>query len=179
MDALLKCDPTLVDKHTVGKDAPRFHSAPLPFWQARLPVWSPEEYAVSGSATANSTEEVWTQLATFANNQQFSERYMLDAWPLFNVNRKDDEGHEQSFMSDSLLRVQVNAALAYGSRGLFYYCWGDGGLWNLTLPDQFSGKGEPTPNYYVAKAANADALVRVARERTVWHLPCTSPLHAP
>ena len=51
--------------------------------------------------------------------------------------------------SDSLVRVQVYAALAYGARGLYYYCWGHG-IWNMPSnpeDNQGIGRGTPTPNY--------------------------------
>ena len=60
--------------------------------------------------------------------------------------------------SDSLVRVQVYGALAYGARGLYYYCWGHG-IWNMPHPLQVEGRGTPTVNYNVVKATNADAAV--------------------
>jgi len=81
--------------------------------------------------------------------------------------------------SDSLIRVQVWSAIAYGSRGLYYYCpstrhlisrtrllapdsagdcasgWGNG-IWNVSTQGT-GGAGWPTPNYAVVKAINADA----------------------
>ena len=128
-------------------------------YQTSLPVWSPEEYVVSGDDDKNATEEAWDMLATYSQNQMMQERYGIDVWPLFNVNKQDDQGHEKTFMSDSLMRVQVFSAIAYGARGLYYYCWGDGGLWDIERPDQYAGPGKPTPNYETARAANADALV--------------------
>jgi hypothetical protein len=72
---------------------------------------------------------------------------MLDAMPLFNL---------IGVSSDSLTRVSVYAAVAFGSRGLYYYCWGGGGLWEWTQDDNV---GTPSPNYPYAKEANADAAV--------------------
>ena len=61
-----------------------------------------------------------TELSGFANNQMLTERYRLDSWPLFGVG---DGGAVAVIKSDSLVRVQVYGALAFGSRGLYYYCW--------------------------------------------------------
>ena len=61
--------------------------------------------------------------------------------------------------SDSLVRVQVYGALAYGSRGLYYYCWGHG-IWNVSGADaNADARGAPGPNYPFVKASNADARV--------------------
>ena len=60
------------------------------------------------------------ELSQFANNQMLTERYRLDSWPLFNLG---DGGAVASIESDSLVRIQVYSALAFGSRGLYYYCW--------------------------------------------------------
>ena len=49
-----------------------------------------------------------------------TERYRLDSWPLFGLG---DGGAVPSIESDSLVRIQVYSALAFGSRGLYYYCW--------------------------------------------------------
>ena len=139
---------------------PQVNGGQEDLYQDRQPIWSPEEYAVQGASSSNVTEELWRQIGMFSTNQYFAERYGLDVWPLFNLLRdeRESDGKRKPF-SDSLLRAQVHLALAYGARGLYYYCWGDNGLWNLTAPDAFSGHGEPMPNYFVAKALNADALV--------------------
>ena len=139
---------------------PQVNGGKEDLYQDRQPIWSPEEYAVQGASTSNVTTELWRQMAMFSHNQYFAERYGLDVWPLFNLLR-DERGSDGQRMpfSDSLLRAQVNMALAYGAKGLYYYCWGDNGLWNLTMPDAFSGPGAPMPNYFVARALNADAML--------------------
>ena len=65
--------------------------------------------------------------------------------------------------SATLVRVQAYAALAYGARGLYYYCWGNG-IWRLPTTTggpwgQWHGRGEPTSNYETVKRVNADARV--------------------
>ena len=91
----------------------------------------------------------------YANNQYITERYMLDPWPLFALG---DGGDIAVLRSDTLVRVQVYAALAYGARGLYYYCWGHG-IWNMPPGNQQGGRGSPTVNYPTVKATNADAAV--------------------
>ena len=59
------------------------------------------------------------ELSQFANNQMVTERYRLDSWPLFYLG----DNVVSSIESDSLVRIQVYSALAFGSRGLYYYCW--------------------------------------------------------
>ena len=68
-------------------------------------------------------------------------------------------GSITDIVSDSLVRLQVYAALSFGARGLYYYCWGHG-IWNISSGDQFHVRGTPTPNYAVVKAANADAVTQ-------------------
>jgi hypothetical protein len=124
-------------------------------------MFSPEQYAIRGNgkafthtmgnakAAAIMTTE---QLLMFANDQLLTERYRLDMWPLFALG---DGGSVVDTRSDSLVRVQIYSALAYGARGLIYYCW-HGGVWNSTnLKVNF----EPLSNYMVAKKTNADATV--------------------
>ena len=46
------------------------------------------------------------------------------------------------------------AAIAYGAKGLNYYCWGGGIYWynqNMSLA------GRPSPSYQTVKEINADA----------------------
>ena len=70
--------------------------------------------------TGNATAKVEGQLTYYENDQLISERYRLDIWPLFALG---DGGGVPIIRSDSLVRVQVYTALAYGARGLYYYCW--------------------------------------------------------
>ena len=70
---------------------------------------------------------------------------MLDAMPLFQI---------EAGTSESFTRMSVYAGLAFGSRGLYYYFWGGGALWEWD-----DGVGKPSPNYPIAKEANADAVV--------------------
>lgn len=72
-------------------------------------------YAITGR-TGNATAKTEQQLIYYANNQLITERYMLDMWPLFALGDGGDVG---VIRSDSLVRVQVYAALAYGARGLY------------------------------------------------------------
>eukprot|EP00966_Prymnesium_polylepis_P120895 2793627-Prymnesium_polylepis.1 len=83
------------------------------------------------------------ELALFADNAMIADRFRLSQWPLFNVG---DGGGNPNLQSPSLTRVQAYGAVAYGARGLNYYCWGNG-IWKIPLPDQFAGPGSPTVLY--------------------------------
>jgi hypothetical protein len=99
-------------------------------------------------------------------------RFGLDHWPLFNVGSGNaplppsphapasgnyDEG-TRNVRSDSLVRWMAYAAVAFGAKGLNWYCWGGGVYWqqgcngcNTSLP------GLPTPTYATVREVNADA----------------------
>ena len=62
-------------------------------------------------------------------------------------------GDVADIKSDSLIRVQVYSAIAYGARGLYYYCWSHG-TFNTSVGGDNSS---PLSNYMVVKAVNADA----------------------
>lgn len=89
-------------------------------YQDRQPLFVPEEYAIDGTVTEETRQvAVDAQLALFESNQYISQRYRLLAWPLFALG---DGGGVQNLASASLVRVQVYSALAYGMKGLYYYC---------------------------------------------------------
>ena len=129
-------------------------SGPSVLYRTRQPIFAAEEYAITGT-TGNATAETNSELVYFANNEMIADRYRLDTWPLFNLG---DGGDVPDINSDSLVRVQVFSALAYGARGLYYYCWGHG-IWNMPHPSQVAGRGTPTPNYADVARANKDAMV--------------------
>jgi len=127
---------------------------PDTLYQQRQPLLVPEEYMLSGSTT-NVTYGMNNQLAMYANNQMVAERFGLSAWPLFNVG---DGGGNPNLRSAPLVRVQAYGAVAYGARGLNYYCWGNG-IWNIPQPNQQSGPGTPTVIYDVVRRTNADLTI--------------------
>lgn len=118
-------------------------------YEQRQPVLVPEQYQISG-ATTNATRAANQQLALYASDQMMAHRFGLSAWPLFNVG---DGGGNPNLHSPSLVRVQAYGAVAYGARGLNYYCWGNG-IWTLS-----GGAGSPSPIYNVVKRTNADLSV--------------------
>jgi len=118
-------------------------SGPETLLHNRQFVFAPEEYAITGSNTSNASQKTMTQLSYYVNDQYLASRYRLDLWPLFALG---DGGAIQDIASDSLVRWQVYAALAYGSRGLYYYCWGHG---IVNWP-----AGTPGPNYPFVKVKN-------------------------
>ena len=118
------------------------------------PMYTPEQYMISG-ATTNATRATNEQLALLADSAMVTERFRLSPWGLFNVG---DGGQNPVLYSPSLARVQAYGAVAYGSRGLYYYCWGNG-IWTLPSPDQTSGPGTPGAIYETVKRSNADLSV--------------------
>ena len=117
----------------------------------------------------------------FANDNLLTERYRLDFWPLFALG---DGGGVPDISSDSLIRVQAFSAIAYGARGLYYYCCkcsrslcvsfrslkeaaasDEHGVWNATCSNPTPGacNYEPLANYMVVKKVNADAAQVVGR----------------
>lgn len=128
---------------------------PDTLYEQRQPVLSPEHYMLSGD-TKNATMGTLDELGLFASNQMVAERFRISAWPLFNVG--DGGIYNPNLRSPSLVRVQAYSAVAYGMRGLYYYCWGNG-IWNLETPDQFSGPGSPSSIYDVVRRSNADLKI--------------------
>jgi hypothetical protein len=119
-------------------------------------LFSAEQYAITGSdPNSNNTDMVDQQLIMFANDQLLAQRYRLDYWPLFALG---DGGDVTDVTSDSLIRVQVYSAIAFGARGIYYYCWSHG-VWNTTATS--TGHPEfnylPLANYITVKKSNADA----------------------
>lgn len=57
-------------------------SGPESLYRTRQFIYSPEEYAVTGT-TGNATSKTEGQLQYYENDQLIGERYRLDIWPLF------------------------------------------------------------------------------------------------
>ena len=122
-------------------------------YKSRQFVLSPEEYSVTGQ-TGDAKAMALAQMRSFQQNSYLTERYRLRAWPLFALG---DGGGVKNIRSDSLVRVQVYSALAFGTHGLDYYCWGHG-IWDMAEPSQVAAKGKPSANYPFVVVANADAM---------------------
>ena len=91
-------------------------------YQDRQPTFVPEEYAIDGSITEATREiAVEAELALYESNNYIAQRYRLSPWPLFALG---DGGGVRNLASASLVRIQVYSAIAYGMKGLYYYCWG-------------------------------------------------------
>ena len=134
-------------------------------------LFAPEQYAVEGGAiwqplwdnltrSKADAHAMFTQeLIMFANNQVLAERYRLDYWPLFALG---DGGDIFDIISDSLIRIQAYSAVAYGARGLYYYCYG-GAIWNESTPVTHSSLPPsvnylPLANYQTVQGTNADLM---------------------
>eukprot|EP00041_Stephanoeca_diplocostata_P035753 m.1273087 g.1273087 ORF g.1273087 m.1273087 type:complete len:991 (+) comp24751_c0_seq59:115-3087(+) len=103
-------------------------------WLARAgtPYAVPELYSiqshpgVTGRPAAVAMAQ--QQLGTYRTWIRDSLRFGLQFWPLLGVG---DGGDVVDLVSSSLARFQAFAAVAYGARGLNWYCFGNG-LWNFT-----------------------------------------------
>ena len=121
-------------------------------YRSRQFVFSPEVYRVFGQ-TGDAKAMAMAQISSLQQNAYLTERYRLRAWPLFALG----DGHGiKNIRSDSLVRVQVYSALAFGTQGLDYYCWGNG-IWELDDGPLGHAKGKPSANYPFVVIANADA----------------------
>jgi hypothetical protein len=121
-------------------------------YRSRQFVFSPEVYRVFGQ-TGDAKAMAMAQISSLQQNAYLTERYRLRAWPLFALG----DGHGvKNIRSDSLVRVQVYSALAFGTQGLDYYCWGNG-IWEIADGPLGAAKGKPSANYPFVVIANADA----------------------
>ena len=126
--------------------------------EARAPVFAPEEYYVNG--LANEDDQMMGMIKSFLQNQYMADRYGLDPWPLLFMN---NQGSGAKIISDSLVRFQIYAAMTFGSKGIYIYCWG---LGVVNIPEHHDAAGHPwrlpgTPSviYPFVRDANADAQV--------------------
>jgi hypothetical protein len=129
-------------------------SDPVGLYRARQFVLSPEEYSVHGESGGNATQMAYSQMMMYRTNAYASQRYRLLSWPIFALG---DGGFIKDITSDSLIYVQVYSALAFGSKGLDYYCWGNA-IWRmLDVNGSSFAKGEKMSSYPFVAAANTDA----------------------
>jgi hypothetical protein len=117
-------------------------------WLARAgtPYLVPELYSVKGPG-GNATQMCQGQLSGYDSWGAKGSRFNLTLFPLINVGDGGDTGLVRT---NSLTRFQAYSALAYGSKGLMWYCWGRG-IWNFTTTS-------PTPIYPTVKEVNQQAL---------------------
>ena len=102
-------------------------------WIARAgtPYAVPELYSVNIKTTgtdAQAEAQCANQISGYDSWYAKGARFGLKLFPLINVGDGGDTG---TVRSDSLVRFQGYSALAYGSKGLMWYCWGRG-VWNIT-----------------------------------------------
>ena len=174
-DTLLQTGETLSSTSWLKEHVPTFlpfvnqvNPGPETLGRAELLTYSNEEYAIQcpnstcTGPNVNATAMAIGQLGAYAANAWVDARFGLHSWPLFNVGagngRLDNhsvspDAGRKNVRSDSLVRFMVYSAVAYGAKGINYYCWG-GGVWyfshDLTKP------GRPTPTYQTVVEANAD-----------------------
>eukprot|EP00939_MAST-03C_sp_MAST-3C-sp1_P000606 g606.t1 len=114
-------------------------------WLARAgtPYAVPELYSVKGpGGDANAMASAL--LGSFDDWTSKSDRYDLKFFPLINVGDGGDTGFVRS---RSLTRFSAYAAVAYGAKGLNWYCWGRG-IYNLT-------SDSPSPIYSTVRDVNS------------------------
>ncbi|KAL1524011.1 hypothetical protein AB1Y20_018926 [Prymnesium parvum] len=133
----------------------------------------------------NASAGAAAQQAAYQSNAFADMRFGLEHWPLFQVGAGNGplnwtngtsrpvppDAGGTNVRSDSLVRWMVYAAIAYGARGLNYYCWGGGVYYAQTCscpgaapPSGRQGcgcntskAGRPTPIYATVREVNADA----------------------
>jgi len=134
--------------------------APEASHETRVPIWSPEQYAINGQG--DPSFQSMQQLILLMNDQMFCERYGLDSWPLLSMGSGGSDAGGWS--SDSLVRFSLYGALLFGAKGFYDFTWGED-LWimdkrpdgHLYGPNGTIGK--PGPNYEFVKEANGDSLI--------------------
>ena len=117
-------------------------------WLARAgtPYAVPELYSVNPPVGANVStveKQCAAQLDGYESWTVKSGRFGLRNFPLVNIGDGGDTG---LLRSSSLVRFQGYSAIAYGAKGMMWYCWGNG-AWNLTTQ-------EPTPIYSTLSEVN-------------------------
>ena len=78
-------------------------SGPESLYRTRQFIYSPEEYAVTGT-TGNATSKTEGQLQYYENDQLIGERYRLDIWPLFALG---DGGGVRSLAFQTLVHLMI------------------------------------------------------------------------
>jgi len=113
-------------------------------WLARggFPYIMPELYSVEGVGhISDQGQNLLKDLETWG---RMGERFQQKLWPLLNL---PSQG-----VSPAKVRFQAYAALAYGSKGLFWFCWRSGGGW-----DHKADSPGTTMAYPALKAVNTRA----------------------
>jgi len=142
------------------------NSGPQTLHRSGLFIAAPEQYPLtcpdSNCSTINATRGALAQMNLYAGNAAADSRFGLHHWPLFQIGggngpldgpNSPDKGRS-NVRSDSLVRWMGYAAVAYGAKGLNWYCWGGGIYWYSR--DQNS-PGRPSPMYQTVREVNADA----------------------
>lgn len=97
-------------------------------WVARAgsPYAVPELYSVKGTS-GNAIAMAQAQLGGYESWIGKSQRFGLTHWPLVGIG---DGGGIPNINSTSLTRFQAYSAVAYGAKGIFWYCWGEA-IWQF------------------------------------------------
>ena len=85
----------------------------------------------SNCTTINATQGALAQMNLNAGNAAVDARFGLHHWPLFQIGGgngpldgpSSPDAGRQNVRSDSLVRWMAYSAIAYGAKGLNYYCW--------------------------------------------------------
>ena len=125
-------------------------------WLARagFPYIMPELYSMTGMGMA--AEQAQMLLGDLEVWGRTGERYGQKLWPLLNL---PGEGIEVP-----KVRFQAFAAVAYGAKGIFWFCWRAGGGWDheagkkvtdTTLPNRHHNTGQKSAAYDVLAETNS------------------------
>ena len=145
-------------------------TGPQTLYRTGLFISGPEQYSYAHSCMdgncSDTSQESWNdkamqQLNRHATNMLVDFRFGLQSWPLFLVgagngplNSSNPDKGRGNIRSDSLVRWAAYSAVAFGAKGLYYYCWGGGIYW---YNSDSSKPGRPTSTYQTVVEANADA----------------------
>jgi hypothetical protein len=116
-----------------------------------VPIAIPELYNVGGVSLSghvgNATLMCQQQLQAYQQWTMKSNRFNLSFWPIINIG---DGGGTGNVQAPNLVRFQAYSALAYGAKGLMWYCWANG-AWDTVA-------NKPTAIYTALKDTNGRVL---------------------
>ncbi|HIJ72557.1 MAG TPA: hypothetical protein HPP83_00510 [Candidatus Hydrogenedentes bacterium] len=121
------------------------------------PIYNPQFYPTLFAADLPAWEQAELYCSLLDSLRESAGQHNLTPWPFFNVSAIE---RGELFESDSLLRFQVYASLAYGAQGIWYFTYrGCGSLFDGKEVCAACGSSEEAsayiePNWFAAKEVN-------------------------